>query len=134
MNSFFLIFEFKFALFPPFFRGLEFEKRAFGISSVESEVLTVVDFKAVDPYINFFFEILVNRCKICNFLVDDEPWEQKKLPRSINLPDPDSLISAAGNQLIYLPSFANKPHIQYTPIVAHDSLKAWIRLDILGLP
>ena len=134
MNSFKLLFEFKFAFFPPFFRGFEFEKRTFRISGVKSKVFTVVDLKTIDPNVYFFLEILVDRGEICNFLVDNEPWEKKKLSRSINLPYPDSLISAARDQLINLPLFANKPHIQYTSIMPNYCLKAWIWLYILGLP
>ena len=54
MDGLLFVLEFKNAFLSPFFRGFEFEKRAFGVTSIESESLCVIDLKTVDPDIYFF--------------------------------------------------------------------------------
>ena len=93
MDCFLLVLELEHAFLPPFFRGFKFKERAFGITGVETESLGVINFKAVNPNVHLFVEVLHYRSEVCNLLMDNEPRVKEQLSGSINLPDPDSLVS-----------------------------------------
>lgn len=88
-----------------------------------------MDLKAVDPDINV--EGLVDRSKVLDLLVNDEPGVEEKLTSFVDFPYSDSPISATSYELVHL---LNIDHIQYGALMSHNSLKTRIRLGGFRFP